>query len=121
MGPLVITGVAVAGAVFAASKLIKGVKVRKDSTLVIIALVFGLLNIFLGWFLKVLVALALLPVALFTLGLPYLFLGVIVNAILLWITDKLMDDFEVKTTGALFGTAFLVTLAGWALRLLLRV
>jgi putative membrane protein len=120
MRSLIITGLAAAVAVFAASKLLKGVKVRKDGTLVLIAVLFGLLNAVLGWFVKLLVALALLPVAIVTLGLAYLFLGIIVNAILLWVTDKLMDDFEVKTARALFATAFLESLSTWLLRVALH-
>ena len=95
-------------------------KVRKDKALVLVAILFGLLNAVLGWLVKVLVAVAMLPVALLTLGLAYLFLGIIVNAVLLWLTDKLMDDVQIKSAKALFGTAFFVSVAGWILRALLH-
>ncbi len=121
MVTFIIPVLAVAAAVFAATKLFRGVRVRRASTLAIVALVFGVLNALFGWLIHLLVAVVLIPAALVSFGLVYLFLGVIVNAILLWITDKAMDDFELKSTGSLFGTAFLITIVGWLLRFALHV
>jgi uncharacterized membrane protein YvlD (DUF360 family) len=115
---MIMSGLAAAAAVFVASKILTGVKVRKTGTLVLVAVLFGALNAVLGWLVTTILAIALLPVALLTFGLVYLLLGVVVNAVLLWIIDKLMDDFTVKNAKALFGTAFLVSVAGWMLRVL---
>jgi putative membrane protein len=112
---MIISGIAASLAVFVASKILRGVKVKKSGTLVLVAVLFGVLNAVLGWLVTALVAIALLPVALLTFGLVYLLLGVVVNAILLWVIDKLMDDFDVKNGKALFATAFLVSVAGWLL------
>ena len=116
MRQIVLTGVTVALAVFAASKWMPGVKVRKPSALVVVALIFGVLNAVLGGVVRWISTIALIPVAIVTLGLVYLFLGVFVNAFFLWITDKLMDDFEIKNARSLFGTAVLVSVAGWILQ-----
>lgn len=108
-----LTGVVVAVALFAASKLLSGVKVKRNGALVMMALVFGVLNVFVGWLVKLLIAIALFPVALVTLGLPYLFLGLLANMAMLWLADKLVDDVEFKGFGSLFGTAVLVSVVGW--------
>ncbi|MCJ8268637.1 MAG: phage holin family protein, partial [Psychrosphaera sp.] len=57
------------------------------------AVVYSIVNFFLGW---LLMALAL-PFMVLTLGL----FTFVINALLLWITDKILDDFEIdniKTT-----------------------
>ncbi len=113
MYQFILTGVVVAIAVFVASKLLSGVKVKRDGALVMMALVFGVVNVLVGWLVKVLIAIALFPVALVTLGLPYLFLGLLANMAMLWLTDKLVDDVEFKGLGSLFGTAVLISVVGW--------
>ena len=56
-----------------------------------------------------------LPQALLTFGLIYLAFGLIVNAVLLYITDKLIDDFKITGLGPLFGAAGLISVAAWLL------
>ena len=48
-----------------------------------------------------------------TLGLLFLFVPFIVNAVLLWLTDKLLRSFEIETLGGLFASAAIITLANW--------
>jgi putative membrane protein len=38
-----------------------------------------------------------------------------VNSLLLWMTDKLIEDFEITGLGPLLGTAGLISLATWLL------
>ncbi|MDI1481475.1 phage holin family protein [Polyangium sp. y55x31] len=102
-------------AVLAASKIMPGVRVRKNNTAIGIAVAFALLNLFVGWLLKAALAIVLLPAALLTFGLPYLVLGLLVNAILLYFTDKLIDDFKVEGFWPLIGTAGLISIAAWLL------
>jgi putative membrane protein len=102
-------------AVFVGSKLVPNVRVRRNTTAIGVALVFAVLNVVLGWLLKAVLAVVLLPAAILTLGLPYLFLGLLVNTILLWATDKLIDDFEIRGFFPLIGTAGLISLATWLL------
>jgi putative membrane protein len=109
--------IAAAIAVFVASKLFSSVRVKSTGTLVLVSIVFGLLNVFVGWLVKVVLAIVLFPVALLSLGLPYLFLGFLANCVLLWVTDKLFEDFEVKTTRGLLATSGLISLAAWLLHL----
>src|SRR3954471_22927841 len=92
--------------VLALSRLIPAVHVRSVGTALVVAVVFSLLNFFLGWLIKV----ALFIPGLLTLGLLFLFLDFIVNTVLLWLTDKLIGAFEIRTTGALLMSSAVITI-----------
>lgn len=111
----VIQAIAVGLAVLAAGKLIPGIRIRKNETAIGVAVAFALLNFFLGWLVKAVLAIVLLPAALLTLGLPYLVFGLLVNMVLLYITDKLVDDLEIKGFWPLAGAAGLISVASWLL------
>ena len=64
------------------------VYIKNFGTALVVALVYGLLKLLLT---KILVILSL-PFIILTLGLFYF----IINAFLLWITDKLIDGFKIK-------------------------
>src|SRR5262249_49959400 len=108
-----IQAIAAGIAVLVAAKIMPGVRIRKSGTAFGVAAPFAILNPLVGWLLKVVLAVVLLPAAIVTLGLPYLLLGLIVNTILLYITDKVIDDFEIKGFVPLVGTAGLISLAAW--------
>ena len=101
--------VALAAAVLGIARLLPGVEVKGWRTAIIVAIVFSLLNFFLGWLIQ---ALLVLPVIL-SLGLLYFLVPFIVNTVLLWLTDKLIGDFEIKTWRALFGSALVITVVNW--------
>ena len=115
MKALIIQALAAGLAVLVGTKILPGVRIRKTQTALLVAAVFTVLNLLLGWLVKFLVAVALLPAAILTLGLAYLFFGLVVNSVLLYVTDKLIDDFEIRGLGPLFGTAALISFAGWLL------
>lgn len=93
--------------VFGLSRLLPGtVYVRSAGAAVAVAVVFSLLNFFLGWFLK---ALLFVP-GLLTFGLLFLFVPFIVNAVLLWLTDKMMASFEIRSARGLLLSALIITL-----------
>lgn len=102
-------------AVLVASAVMPGVRVRKGNTAIGIAFAFALLNLFFGWGVRAVLAVVLLPAAVLTFGLPYLVLGLLVNTILLYVTDKIIDDFEIKGFWPLLGTAGLISVAAWLL------
>src|SRR5262245_15791096 len=111
----VIQAIAAGIAVLVASKIMPGVRIRKTETAFGVAVAFAILNLLAGWLLKAVLAVLLLPAALLTLGLIYLVLGIIVNSILLYITDQLIEDFEITGFGPLVGTAGLISAAAWLL------
>ena len=66
-------------------------------------MVYGLVNLILGSVLKFLS----FPLIFLTLGLFTL----LINTFLLWVTDKIIDDFEIDDIGTTFIAAVIITLA----------
>jgi putative membrane protein len=94
-------------AIFALSRFFPGiVRVRSVTTAIGVAVVFSVLNFFLGWLIQ---ALLVVPGVL-TLGLLFLFVPFIVNSVLLWLTDKLMSSFELRGARGLLLSAAVITL-----------
>jgi putative membrane protein len=88
------------------SWVVPSVRIRTPVTAIVVAIVFSILNFFLGWLLRVMF---FVP-ALLTLGLLFAFVPFLVNTILLWLTDKLMANFEIDTTAGLLLSAGAITL-----------
>ncbi len=91
------------------ARYLPGVEVKGTKSAIVVAVVFSLLNFFLAWLLKVL----LFVPALLTLGLLFFFIPFIINAVLLWLTDKLLDSFTIKNARALFIAAGVITVVNW--------
>ena len=101
--------------VFFASRYLPTVHVRSAGSALVVALVFSLLNFFLGWAIKA----ALFIPGLLTLGLLFLILPFVVNLILIWITDKLLHAFRVDNFKSYALLAALITMASWFVRMVL--
>ena len=76
--------------------LIPGVKVKNFGTAILIALVFAVLNMLIGWLVTTLITLLSIPLILLTLGLFAILIQALVNMILLMVTDALLEDFELE-------------------------
>jgi putative membrane protein len=92
--------------VFILSRLLPDIRVRSAMTAVIVAVVFSVLNFFLGWLIR---GLLFVP-AILTLGLLFLFIPFLVNVALLWLTDKLIASFEIRSLRGLLVIAAAITL-----------
>lgn len=90
-------------AILLISRILPGMHVDSYGTSVMVAIVYGLINVTLGFILKLLG----LPFIVITLG---IFL-IIINTFLLWLTDQLLDDFEIEDIGTTFVAALLITIA----------
>lgn len=88
------------------SKVVPGMKVRGFGTALAVALVYAFLSVALKW----LLVLLSLPMIILTFGL-FLF---VVNAFLLWITDKLIEGVELTSKTSLLIAAVLMTLGNVA-------
>jgi putative membrane protein len=88
------------------SRILPSVHVKNIGTAFAVAFVFSVLNFFLGWLIRA----ALFVPAILTLGLLFLFVPLLVNTVLLWLTDRLMKSFEIKTLGGLLLSAAVITL-----------
>jgi putative membrane protein len=98
-------------AVFLVAQLLPGIRVKNFFTAVIVAIVYSMINFLTGW----LLILLSLPFMIITFGLFKL----VINAFMLWLTDKLMDDFEINDLLTTFIGAFLITLVDSGVRWLL--
>jgi putative membrane protein len=79
---------------------------------IIVAVVYGLLK----GLLQGVLMFVTLPFVLLTLG---LFI-IVINAFLLWLTDKLVERVEIKSFGALFLGTILLSLIDWGFRLIVQ-
>jgi putative membrane protein len=110
---LVLHLVVLTATVLLLGRFLPSVKIKSLGSAIVVAIVFSVLNILLGWFIR---AVLFVP-ALFTLGLLFLFVPFIVNSVLLWLTDKLIRSFEIDTLGGLFTSAALITAVNWLFNL----
>jgi putative membrane protein len=100
---------ALAVTVLAIARFLPDVQVKGFGTAVVVSVVFSVLNFLLGW---VIHAVLFVP-ALLTLGLLFFFIPFIVNTAMLWLTDKLIAAFEIKTLRALLTSAAVITVVNW--------
>ena len=97
--------------ILAIARYVSDVEVKDTGSAVVVAVVFSVLNFALGWLIKVLL---FLP-ALLTLGLLFFFIPFIINAVMLWLTDKLIGSFAIKTGRALLMSAAVISVVNWLL------
>jgi len=95
-------------AVFLVAELLPGIRLKNFGTAVIVAIVYSLINYFIGWLLIFLS----LPFLIITFGL----FKFVINGFLLLITDKMMEDFEIDGIGTTLFAAFLITIVDSILR-----
>ena len=113
MVTLIINVLVTAGLLFALASALPGVRLKSYGTAVIVAVVYGLMNYFLFW----LIALVAFIPMLLSLGL----FGLVINAFLLWLTDILIDDFEIDSVKTTLIMAVLLTVGKFILSVLLNM
>jgi putative membrane protein len=91
------------------AEVVPGIKLKGFGTAIAVAVVYSLVNVVLGSILKVLS----LPLIFLTLGLFML----VINTLMLWLTDQLIDDFEIKDMGTTFLAALLISVSDFLLDL----
>jgi putative membrane protein len=91
------------------ARVLPSVVVKDWRTAALVAVVFSVLNFLLGWLMHVL----LFVPAVLTLGLLFFFVPFIINTVMLWLTDRLIGDFELRSGRALFGSAAVITVVNW--------
>lgn len=93
-----------------APQVVPGVKVRGIETAAGIALIFALLNLLIGWLLYGALTFISFPFVILTFGLFLFIITLVVNAVLLRLTDAILDSFELSGWGPAFGMGFLFAL-----------
>ncbi len=100
-------------ALWAAAQLVSGVQLTGEvGGILIVALIFGVINAFLGPILKILS----LPFILVTLGLFTL----VINGLLLWLTASLSSNLSVEGFWAAFWGALVISIVSWFLSAFLK-
>jgi putative membrane protein len=100
-----------------AAQSVPGVKVRDGRAALGVAVVFGLMNAFFGYFIVGFLGAITFPLAILMPLTRYVLVPVVANAVLLKVADGLLDGFELKgwlgplLMGGLFG------FGGWVLHL----
>jgi len=94
-------------AIWLATQIVPGITVRSATTIVVAALVLGLINALVRPVLLVLT----LPLTLVTLGL-FLF---VLNAVCLWLTSVVVPGFHVRGFWSAFWGALIVSVLSWAM------
>src|SRR5215217_5287875 len=78
-----------AGILLGMTYILPTVTIKNFTTAVLVALVIGILNATLGWFLRV-------PLNIVTFGLLSFFVHLVVTALMIKLADKLFSDFYIK-------------------------
>jgi putative membrane protein len=90
-------------AIFVIAQALPGIRLKGFGTAIIVAVVYSLIDVILGSILKFLS----IPFIFLTLGLFLL----LINTFLLWLTDQLLEDFEIDDLGTTFVAAILITVS----------
>ncbi len=110
---LIIDVLATAGLLLVLASALPGVRLKSYGTAVVVALVYGLLSYFLG----TLIGWILFIPMFLSLGL----LGLVINALMLWLTDKLVEDFEIDSVKTTLIMAVLLTIGRFVMSVALNV
>lgn len=93
------------GAVILTAYIIPGISVNSWKTALVVGIIFGLINVFLKPILYILT----IPINIITLGL----FGIIINALLFWLTAWLITGFAINGFIAAFFGSIIVSLVTW--------
>ena len=94
-----------AGILLGMTYILPTVTIKNFKTALIVALVIGILNATIGWFLR-------FPLNIITLGLLSFFVHLIVTAVMIKIADKLFSDFYIKGFTPALIIAVVMAIAG---------
>jgi putative membrane protein len=104
-----------AAAFLGVSKILPGFRIGNFGTALVVSAVYSILYIVLHFILfDVLWILTIIPVIL-TLGIIFF----VVNAVILWLTDKIVEDFNIDNAATLIMAAVLLTIVNWIIRFVL--
>lgn len=103
MTQIVVHILLLAGFILIISRSMPRIYIAGYGTAVLVAVVYGVINVTLGTVLKILS----IPFIIVTVGIFLL----LINTFLLWLTDELIEDFEIEDGATTFIAAVLITFA----------
>jgi putative membrane protein len=99
------------------SKLLPGFRIGSFGTALVVSAVYSILYVVLHFILFKVLWILTIPLVILTLGLIFF----VVNAVILWLTNKLVEDFAIDSTATLLMAAVLLTIVNWIIRLVLFI
>lgn len=88
--------------IFIVAQVLPKIKIKNFGTAITVAVVLSIINILIGWLLRLLA----FPLNFITFGL----FNFVIFAFLLWITDQLVEDFEIKGLATTLLAAVLISI-----------
>lgn len=104
-----------AAAFLGVSKFLPGFRIGSFGTALVVAAVYSIVYIVLHFILFKILWILTIPLVILTLGIIFF----VVNTVVLWLTDKLVEDFHIDSTATLIIAAVLLTIINWVIRLVL--
>jgi putative membrane protein len=106
-----------AAAFLGVSKLLPGFRIGSFGTALVVSAVYSILYVVLHFILFKVLWILTIPFVILSLGIIFF----VVNAVILWLTDKLVEDFDIDSTATLIVAAVLLTIVNWIIRLVLFI
>jgi putative membrane protein len=100
--------------------LMPSVQIKNTKSAIVVAVVFSIINFLVGWLVKLILGAVLIIPAILTLGLAWILVPFLANTLMLWVTDELLDTFELRDTKTLFLAAGGITLANGLFHILVH-
>jgi putative membrane protein len=97
------------------AKILPGFRIQNYSTALVVSAVYSMLYIVLHFILFKVLWLLTIPFVILTLGIIFF----VVNAVILWLTDRIVEDFAIDNTVTLIIAAVLLTILNWIIRVVL--
>ena len=99
------------------SKLLPGFRIGSFGTALVVSAVYSILYVVLHFILFNVLWVLTIPFVILSLGIIFF----VVNAVILWLTDKLVEGFQIDSTATLIVAAVLLTIVNWVIRLVLFI
>jgi putative membrane protein len=106
-----------AAAFLGVSKLLPGFRIGSFGTALVVSAVYSILYVVLHFILFNVLWILTIPFVILSLGIIFF----VVNAVILWLTDKLVENFDIDSTATLIMAAVLLTIVNWIIRLVLFI
>jgi putative membrane protein len=104
-----------AAAFLGVSKILPGFRIGSFGTALVVAAVYSVLYVVLHFILFQILWILTIPLVILTLGIIFF----VVNAVILWLTDKLVEGFDIDRAATLLMAAVLLTIINWIIRFIL--
>jgi putative membrane protein len=106
-----------AAAFLGVSKLLPGFRIGSFGTALVVSAVYSILYVVLHFILFNVLWILTIPFVILSLGIIFF----VVNAVILWLTDRLVEDFNIDSAATLIVAAVLLTIVNWIIRLVLFI